>query len=225
MSVVLFDIDGTLLRNAGPHHKEALVAGIREATGLHTTLDGVATAGMLDRDLIRGMMQAAGASERRIQSAMKDIVRACHAAYRECGVRDLRERVCPGILHCLSELRERGAVLGVVSGNLQAIGWLKLEFAGLREFFEVAAFAEHGRTRARLALLAALRARRARRLRNPGEKVSLIGDHANDVQAAKANGFQAVAVATGVMPYEELRAQAPDILVHDLTELDIGRLL
>jgi phosphoglycolate phosphatase-like HAD superfamily hydrolase len=222
MSVVLFDIDGTLMRNAGPHHKDALVSGIRNATGVTTTLDGVATAGMLDRDLIRRMLRAAGVSERRVQAAMKSVVAACQSAYRECGVLDLRERLCPGVVECLSELRARGVVLGVVTGNLTAIGWRKLECAGVREFFSVGAFAEDGRTRGRLALIAA---RRARLLNGASGKISLIGDHANDVLAAKANSFQAVAVATGVMPYEELQAHAPDILVRNLTDLEIGRLL
>lgn len=222
MSVVLFDIDGTLLRNAGAHHKNALVAGIRKVTGLDTTLDGIATAGMLDRDLIRHMLRAAGASQRRTRSVMPKIVDACQSAYQDCGVLDLRDRVCPGALECLRDLRAHGAVLGVVTGNLTAIGWLKLEFAGLRDYFPVGAFAEDGTTRGRLACIAA---RRARRIATGNGKVSLVGDHANDIQAAKANAFQAVAVATGVTPYEELEAQAPDILVRDLTNLNIGRLL
>lgn len=223
--LVLFDIDGTLLRNAGPHHKDALVAGIREVTGLATTLDGIATAGMLDRDLIRNMLRAAGVRERNIRSVMRNVIQACQSAYRECGTLNLRDRVCPGVFECLRELRARGAVLGVVTGNLAAIGWLKLEFSGLREYFTVGAFAEDGTTRSRLALVAARRARREANELRATAKVSLIGDHANDIQAAKANAFQAVAVATGVMPYEELRAYAPDILVRDLTELNIGRLL
>lgn len=222
MSVVLFDIDGTLLRNAGPHHKEALVTGIRNATGVNTTLEGVPTAGMLDRDLIRAMLRTAGASERRIRSVMATVVEACMSAYRDCGTLDLRDRVCPGVFECLNALRERGAVMGVVTGNLTAIGWLKLEFAGLRNFFSFGAFAEDGSTRRRLALVAA---RHARRVHGASGTVSLVGDHANDIEAAKSNGFQSVAVATGLMPLHELQVHAPDILVRDLTELEIGRLL
>ncbi|MBV8706786.1 MAG: hypothetical protein JO028_06340, partial [Acidobacteriaceae bacterium] len=61
--IVLFDIDGTLLRGAGPHHKEALVEGIRRVTGITTTLDGVPTSGTLDRDLIALMLRVAGYSD------------------------------------------------------------------------------------------------------------------------------------------------------------------
>jgi phosphoglycolate phosphatase len=56
-------------------------------------------------------------------------------------------------------------------------------------------------------------------------RVSLIGDHPNDIEAAKRNGFQAVAVATGLTSAEELQRWEPDILVRDLTELDPGELI
>jgi len=56
-------------------------------------------------------------------------------------------------------------------------------------------------------------------------RISLIGDHINDIEAARNNAFRAVAVATGVTSLEELRASKPDILVRDLTELDPGELI
>ena len=123
MSLVLFDIDGTLLRNAGAHHKSALIEGIRQVTGLSTTLDGVATSGMLDRDLIAGMMRASGASQRRIRIAMRAVMSVCQSQYEGNCAADLRDRVCPGVVDCLTELRKREAICGVVTGNLSAIGW------------------------------------------------------------------------------------------------------
>ena len=61
---------------------------------------------------------------------------------------------------------------------------------------------------------------RDQELVSAGCRVSLIGDHANDIQAAQANGFQAIAVASGVMPAAELARFAPDILLDNLSELD-----
>jgi phosphoglycolate phosphatase-like HAD superfamily hydrolase len=223
-SLVLFDIDGTLLRGAGPHHRDALAEGIRRVTGVATTLEGVETSGMLDRDLIAGMLRAQGFSGRRIRLAMTRIVAECQTAYLENCADDLRDRICRGMTQFLNALNERDAVLGVVTGNLTQIGWKKLELAGLRAHFSVGAFAEDGGTRARLARIAANRARRERLVARGG-RVSLIGDHLNDVQAAKANGFQAIAVATGLMPYAELKACGPDILVADVTELAVERVL
>src|SRR5215472_15497051 len=60
-ALVLFDIDGTLVRRAGPHHREALVRGVRRVTGLETTTEGVPVHGMLDPDILTIMMRRAGA--------------------------------------------------------------------------------------------------------------------------------------------------------------------
>jgi phosphoglycolate phosphatase-like HAD superfamily hydrolase len=113
---------------------------------------------------------------------------------------------------------------GLVTGNLSRIGWRKMERAGLRGYFRVGAFAEQGRTRAELAGRAAAEARR-RGLIADGALVALIGDHPNDIAAARANGFLSVAVGTGVVALEELRAREPDILVEDLRGLDLEKLL
>ncbi len=223
-SLVLFDIDGTLLRRSGEHHKRSLIEGIRKVTGLSTTLDGIPTAGMLDRDLIAAMLRAEGYSQHGIRLKMRQIQAECQNCYMADCATDLRMNVCVGVPEFLGQLESRGAVLGLVTGNLSQIGWKKMELAGLRSFFSIGAFAEDGTTRTRLARVAAQRAKK-QGLIKPGARLSLIGDHVNDVEAAKRNGFQAVAVATGVTSIEELKAAEPDILVPDLTQLEFEKLL
>ena len=223
-SLILFDIDGTLMRGAGQHHREALVEGIRRVTGHATSLEGVSTSGMLDRDLIEIMLSAGGASARQIRASMRQIAAECQAYFAENCALDLAPFVCPGVPEALSRIRATGAAMGLVTGNLSAIGWKKLELAGVREFFSVGAFAEDGTTRARLARVAASRAKR-HGLVAKGARISLIGDHANDVLAAKANGFQAIAVATGLSSMEDLASSNPDILVPNLLALDIEQLV
>lgn len=212
-ALVLFDIDGTLLRGAGPHHKEALIAGIRHVTGIETSMEGIATAGTLDRDLIALMLGRKGWENAHIRRVLDDIGRACHTSYGNNCPMDLRDRVCPGLPTLLEDLKLGGAVLGVVSGNLREIGRRKLELAGLWSYFSVSAFSEDGDTRSELAQKASNRA-------GSFGRVSLVGDHQNDVAAARANGFQAVAVATGMSSAEELASASPDLLLRDLTEAD-----
>lgn len=212
-ALALFDIDGTLIRRAGPHHREALIAGIRQVTGIETSMEGIATAGTLDRDLIALMLGRTGWGDEEIGRSLDDIVVACQTSYRGNCPPDLRDRVCPGLPSLLQDLKSRGAVLGVVSGNLREIGQRKLELAGLWPYFSVSAFSEDGHTRSELARKAAERAGAFR-------YVSLVGDHQNDVAAAKANGFRSVAVATGMSSMDELLAVAPDLVLQDLTEAD-----
>lgn len=222
--IVLFDIDGTLMRGAGPHHKSALIEGIRRVTGLTTVLDGVPTQGMLDCDLITNMLRAAGHTESDIGADLPAIMAESQTHYVANCAADLRPCVCPGVEELLAELKSRGAAVGLVTGNLSRIAWKKLELAGLRRYFEFGAFAEDGNTRSGLAKISVNHAFEAG-LAHRNSRISLIGDHPNDVAAAKANEFQAIAVATGLTSLQELQSAQPDIAVRDLRDLTIEALL
>lgn len=219
----LFDIDGTLIRRAGPHHRAALESALFRVTGLRATTDGIPVQGMLDCDILREMLHAAGASRRVVSADMGRIVREAQSLYRGA-CPDLRAKVCPGVRRLLRGLMRRRLPAGLVTGNLSRIGWRKMERAGLRGYFCLGAFSEQGRTRGELAGRAAAEARR-RGLVCHDATVALIGDHPNDIAAARVNGFLSVAVATGVVPLDELRPHAPDILVEDLRGLELEKLL
>ena len=218
-TLVLFDIDGTLMRGAGVHHKEALIAGVKRVTGREVTFDGIDTAGKLDLDLIAALL-----GEPSEKHLLLNIARESQIAYLANCSHDLSPFVCRGARELIQELTRRGAALALVTGNLSAIGWRKMQLAGLKDFFHAGAFSEDGTTRAEIAQMAALRARRGKHAR-PDCRVVLIGDHRNDIDAAKANGFLSIAVATGPMPAAELRSHAPDVFVESLSDLAIGSLL
>ncbi|MBC7927425.1 MAG: HAD family hydrolase [Bryobacteraceae bacterium] len=222
-ALVLFDIDGTLIRSAGPHHKRALVDAIAAVTGLATTLDGVDTSGRLDRDLIRLMLSNAGAPPEAIDQAMPHVVRLAQELYSK-GLPDLRRKVCPGVRHALRKLHGSRVPMGLVTGNLTRIGWQKMERSGLLSYFRFGAFAEQARTRAGLVAIAMRQARTAGWLRRD-TVVSLVGDHPNDIEAAKRNGIRAVAVATGVVPRAALIACTPDLLLSDLRGMKVEMFL
>src|SRR5215471_9718558 len=221
--LVLFDIDGTLLRRAGPHHREALVEAVRRATGLEATTDGIPVQGMLDRDILAAMLGAAGASRNLIHRAMPRMVAAAQAVYvNRCP--DLRRKVCPGARMLLYRLSRRGVPTGLVTGNLTRIGWKKMERAGLRHYLRFGAFAERARDRAGLVRLA-IRHARAQGWILRHSPIALIGDHPNDIRAARANGVRAISVATGLVSEEDLAKHSPDLLVPDMRSLSIEMLL
>jgi len=221
--MVLFDIDGTLIRRAGPHHRQALVDAIRRTVSLETTTDGVPVAGMLDRDILATMMSRAGMKPGAIKKAMPAVIKHAQSIYVRSSP-DLARKVCPGVRRVLARLHGRGAVIGLVTGNLSRIGWRKMERAGLRSYFRFGAFAELAHDRAGLVRVAIRHARREGWIGRDSH-ISLIGDHPNDVRAAKANGIRSIAVATGVIGFEELQSQAPDIIVPDLRSLRLEMLL
>ena len=219
---MLFDIDGTLIRRAGAHHRQALVEAIRRTVNVETTTDDVPVAGMLDRDILTIMMIRAGMKPAAIRKAMPAVVERAQSIYSRT-VPVLERKVCPGVRRVLQRLERRGVVIGLVTGNLSRIGWRKMERAGLKPYFRFGAFAEFAKDRAGLVRIAVRRARREGWISRKGS-VALIGDHPNDVRAAKANGVRSVAVATGLISMDELRTHSPDVLLPDLRSLSLEML-
>jgi phosphoglycolate phosphatase len=216
-ALVLFDIDGTLTRRAGPHHREALIHGIRRVTGLETTTDGIPVQGMLDPNILAIMMRRAGATAAVVREAMPEVMRAAERYYlRVCP--ELRDKHCPGVEPLLERLKRHNILLALVTGNLIHIGWRKLERAGLRDYFRFGAFGGMAKTRAGLAKLAIREARRQKLIARDAP-ISLIGDATSDVIAAMANGIRAISVQTGVTPAKELLREKPHILLKNLREL------
>ena len=222
-ALVLFDIDGTLLRRAGPHHRQALVDAVRRVTGLETTTDHIPVHGMLDPDILTRMLRDAGASQAAIRRAMPEIVRRAQQIYVR-GVPNLRRKTCPGVRLLLRRLQRSGVALGLVTGNLTRIGWRKLDRAGLKPFFRFGAFGEMARDRAGLARLA-IRHARAHGWIAKGTPIALVGDAPSDIIAAQRNGIRAIAVHTGISTRDDLLAYAPDLLLEDLRGLTLSTIM
>ena len=221
--LLLFDIDGTLVRKSGPHHREVLIDAVRAVTGLLTSTDQIPVQGMLDRDIIAWMLRDVGASATRIKAAMPAIVEKAQRLYmRRCP--DLRSKVCPGVRMALHRMTRRSIRKGLVTGNLSQIGWTKVDRADLGHHFVFGAFAEQGRDRAALVRIAIAQARENGWItrRSP---IALFGDHENDILAAKANRIRSVAVATGLSSAAQLAALEPDFLLEDMRALPLDRIL
>ncbi len=219
-SLVLFDIDGTLTRGAGPHHRAALEGAILQVTGRTATTQGIPVHGMLDHVILTMMLTACGVSDAEAQRVLPQIIEAAQELY-QTGVPDLRDKLCPGLPDVLEEMARRKVELALVTGNLTRIAWHKLSRAGIDQYFRFGAFGEMAPTRGDLAKMAIAQARREG-LIDGASRISLIGDAASDIQAARDAGVQSIAVRTGIAPVEELEAAGPDFLLQDLTRLDLA---
>ncbi len=215
-ALVLFDIDGTLLRRAGPHHRQALVHGIRKVAGLDTSTVGIPVQGMLDPAIVTEMMRRAGANRALIRQSMPAIQHAAERYYlRVCP--PLEGMHCPGVPALLERLVRRGFLLALVTGNLTRIGWRKLERAGCAHYFRYGAFGDMAPTRGRLVKWA-IREAVGRHSLPAHAPVALVGDATSDVIAARENRIRIIAVQTGITPVEDLRALAPDYLLRNLRD-------
>jgi tetratricopeptide (TPR) repeat protein len=89
----------------------------------------------------------------------------------------------------------------VATGNLEMIGWIKVEEAGLRQWFRFGGFSDHFPIRSELIGQAA---NKAREMAGRGASICVVGDTPRDIEAARANFLSVIAVATGKYSFDEL---------------------
>ena len=211
----LFDIDGTLLRDTGRIHMDSFVPSVRRVTGFEVTLEGVPVHGNTDTAILSEACRQAGIPAEILQPRLGAILEAMRQTVD--GQRhELILRLMPGVEDALQHLTRKGALLGVATGNLEAIGWIKIEEAGLRQWFRFGGFSDHFPIRSELIGHAA---RKARDLAGTDASVCVVGDTPRDIEAARANSLPVIAVATGKFSFEALLEYRPEVCASSLADL------
>ncbi|MCC6681830.1 MAG: HAD family hydrolase [Phycisphaeraceae bacterium] len=214
--LLLFDIDGTLLRSDGVG-RGAMQSAAARLFGESFSFQGVAFAGNLDPLIFAEAAQ-------RHQLVGDDH----HDRFRSAYVQELSESLSrrppiplmPGVLELLDRLKAMPqVVLGLLSGNYAQAAPLKLAAAGINVGdFPVTAFGDEGSLRQDLVTLAMQRYLRSRGEAIDPRQVLVIGDTPRDIEAARAHGCVAVGVATGGHSAEELQASGADLVLEDFAE-------
>jgi phosphoglycolate phosphatase len=211
----LFDIDGTILRSRDRVHIDSVASSVRRVMGIEVSLAGVSLAGNTDTGILREACQQAGISPEVLEPQVVPILEAM--CQNVAGRRhELDLILMPGINEALAHLARSGALLGVATGNLEMIGWIKIEHAGLREWFKFGGFSDHFPVRSELIGHAAAK---AREMAGANASVCVVGDTPRDIEAAHRNGLPVISVATGHFSFEELLALGPEACTTSLADL------
>lgn len=219
-TLVLFDIDGTLLDTHGAG-KSAFIRALEAVFGWKDDIRYIRFAGATDLDVLRQVARRHG---RELQDREIDAFFDRLPAELEQTTRSATLTLYPGVRELLAALSCRDdAVVGLVTGNIEACARIKLDCFNLHGHFELGAFGhEHG-DRREIARLAVRRADGHSRGGACIARRALIGDTPSDIEAAHAIAATAIAVATGVHPAVELRAAGADHVVDSLG--DTGAIL
>jgi phosphoglycolate phosphatase len=211
----LFDIDGTLLRSRDRIHVDSFASSVRSVMGHELVLDGVVLSGNTDPGILHDAFRLAQLDEAHWQPHLANILEAMR-----CDVLARRDEMkivkMPGVDEMLAYLESRGAALGVATGNLESIGWLKIEVLGLRHWFSFGGFSDDYSLRSDMIAHAI---RQAHRHAGPAATVCVIGDTPADISAARANGLPTIAVATGNFTFDQLMEHQPEACATTLTAL------
>lgn len=205
----IFDIDGTLLVTKDLVHWNALHQAMLDVYSVDTTIEGIQYHGKTDVAILRAAVARVGINDGKFEAALP---KALEVVRREVGKnrRGITPVVCPGIVQLLESLKTKGKLLGVASGNLETVGWHKIEAAGLGQFFTFGCFSDHHESRADIFQNAL---EHVQEKLGPTAIACFIGDTPSDVEAARHIGAKVVAVASGTFTFDELSECSPDLCV------------
>ncbi|MCB9418519.1 MAG: haloacid dehalogenase-like hydrolase [Ardenticatenaceae bacterium] len=220
MKLLLFDIDGTLIRSHGAG-RETMSLALTELFGTAGPIDDYKMSGKTDPRIITDLLLAAGFSLDEINSKLPDVYRLMTENGRIIfHQRDMQP--CPGVLPLLESLRCRSNVtLGLVTGNIDGTAPLKLAAAGIDPAqFRLGAYGSDSLERNMLPGIAMQRATDLTGYQYTGNNTVVIGDTPADILCARAGRATAVAVASGWHATHTLARYQPDHLLENFNDTE-----
>ncbi len=211
MTILMFDIDGTLSHSQGAG-TAAMTRAFQELWGIENALDGMDFAGRSDTWIVPTALAAHGR-----ECSADDLAQFIDAYVPALGavLAEREARLCPGVQELLDALRGEDVVLGLGTGNFRRAAKAKLQPLGIWDYFLTGGFGDDAADRTSL-LAAGLK--RLREHSHDGADVVVIGDTGHDIEAGQAIGARVVAVRTGYAKPGEL--DQADVILDDLSNLE-----
>ena len=217
MRLVLFDIDGTLLR-CGKQVAKHFLGALEAVFGGYHLPERFSFAGKTDPMIAVELVRGLGLDEEEIHARLP----RARDLYVEAISRELdRDRMLllPGVVELLDRLvARRDVTVGLLTGNWQGGARAKLSRFDLEGYFPFGAFGDDARDRRGLVPVAMRRAERLSERPFEPEEVLIVGDTVLDVDCAQAAGAKCLAVASGFTEAEELEAAGADWVYDDLSQ-------
>ena len=216
MHVLLFDIDGTLLKSGGAG-QAAMERALESLFDVSAPTDGIQAAGRTDFAITSELLEYHGVDSSS-DNRQRFLDRYLSHLPEELSSRD--GLVLPGVPELLASLSKRATVhLGLLTGNLQRGAAIKLAHYRMADYFPFGGFGDHHRSRDDVAHAAAEAA--ARHLDRTPDSIWVIGDTPADIQCGRAIGATVIAVSTGIYSAEVLAEAGPDYLFESFSDVEL----
>ena len=212
MTILMFDIDGTLSRSQGAGTL-AMSRTFKQLWDLDDALAGMNFAGRSDTWIVPTALANAGHT-----CSDDDLVRFIdiYVGHLADALVERDAQLCPGVVELLDALQQEDVTIGLGTGNFRRAAQAKLEPLGIWHHFVDGGFGDDAANRTEL-LVAGLE--RLRPHASPDAEVVVIGDTGHDVAAGQDIGAKVVAVQTGYAQPGEL--DEADAILEDLANLPL----
>lgn len=215
MRLILFDIDGTLLR-CGRQVAEVFISCLKQTYGTVGELDGYSFAGRTDPGIVLDLMTAGGVDKESVVAGLPEM-RQLYLDRLEQTLDPKKMTLLPGVIDLLEHLTAIPDVtVGLLTGNWQGGARTKLERFDLNRFFSFGAFGDDGFIRRDLLPRAWVRASREAGRDFLPKDTLLVGDSILDVDCGLTHGVPVLAVTTGFTSAEDLATAGARWVVSNL---------
>ncbi len=223
MRILLWDIDGTLIRSVRTGaYKDYTIPVLKEIFGTAGRLQEMQVSGMTDLQIVYEALMHEGFTQDDVMKQVQVLAtRITEEARKVTGNGTKFFELLPGARKTLQALYEHPRYQSaLLTGNIESMAHLKMQLVGLEKFFTLpGAFGDESHRRRDLPALAADRIRKQLGIELAPEQFIVLGDTPNDIDCARYFGARAVAVGTGRMYLrEEILAAEPDALLPDLSD-------
>lgn len=215
--LVLFDIDGTLIRSGDVKLRRRFEHVFEAVYGVKQSVRWELHDGTGDLRIFLTELAAAGLTREEIEEKLPQAFAEASRYFDAHAHSDYTKWLLPGAVSCVETISTK-AYVGTLTGNLEAVAWRKLELIGLRHYFSFGVFGSEADDRIGIAKLAHPRARQHFGFSFHPHDVIVIGDTPNDIFCARAIGARVIAVATGRFTVSDLAPHNPDLLVKSLED-------
>ncbi|XP_072965179.1 uncharacterized protein [Typha angustifolia] len=225
--MVTFDVDGTLIGSKGSAsnrlHRGAFSHSLLKVFGLQdATIDAVQHHGQTDPAILVNTAVHYGVPSDVASLRLPDM-KSRMIEYATEHSKHIGEglEVLPGVVSLLDNLSSKDVAIGLVTGNLEDIAWMKMDGLGIQKYFTIPYFGGFGSDHIDRGHLVKIAATRAEQLFPGGFDMRVhVGDTPNDIRAAEFGGALAVGVCTGIFREEELKQASCGnaVILPDLTD-------
>jgi len=221
MRLVLFDLDGTLLRAGGIGRRSTRFA-LQSIFGTSGNLDEFYPGGRTQEAIFMDTLADSGIEESSFLKKRDQLYQVFLDSFRgflDQGDYEIEE--LPGAARLIEFLYGNPDYsLGLVTGNHEEIAKLKLQYAGLDpDVFLAGAYGQESGDRSDLVPLAKNRVESITGLEFPGYSTIVIGDTTRDVISAHSVQATSFALTSGTDDRDLLLTSRPDSIFDNLSEV------
>jgi phosphoglycolate phosphatase len=213
-SLVLFDIDGTLIFG-GNIHRQAFEEALKNVCKIQTTIDWFACIGRTDQYILTDILTKFGWDSLKIKENLTKIMTFMGDWYAQHSDQE-DGKLLPGVKVLLESLNKKHIPCGLVTGNVEKIAFYKLSHYDIAQYFSCGGFGSDDIDRSELLRIAIKKAEKSFSFKEKNHNVVYVADTIHDVMAARKAQIPVIIVFNERNIHDPFNEYKPDLIMQSM---------